>query len=365
MSGEIKHEWDGPVLTVISDSGTSSSNLQGPKGDVGPRGPQGAPGVIYDAEGKLVIDLSPYATQETVDAAIANIPQPDMSNYASKNFVSTEIARAQLEGAGVDTSGFATKDDIANIEVEVDHQTIVVGPNGDLRTSIGGFANQGGGVDYKISGIEFEACNISNGYRRASIGNIGKPWVAGCLYYITMTFKDGSKIGFEAMFKEVYNKDKFLHFTMEEEYDERLLATQNRISSFYPRTSRESSKWLEGDFDFDFMALAEDYTNGSFRPQDFKYQDYVPYKWIVTEVTIEAKDYIPIDANYIPVDGTTIFVNQDGSLSCAVSIDDTGNINLNNYYTKEEVDKLILSINTGGGSGSSSPTYPSGEEVEY
>ena len=34
-------------------------------------------------------------------------------------------------------------------------------------------------------------------------------------------------------------------------------------------------------------------------------------------------------------------------------------------YTKEEVDRLILSINTGGGSGSSSPTYPSGEEVEY
>lgn len=39
--GNIYHEWNGTVLTVTSDSGTSSADL---KGDMGVRGPQGIPG---------------------------------------------------------------------------------------------------------------------------------------------------------------------------------------------------------------------------------------------------------------------------------------------------------------------------------
>lgn len=42
MSG-IYHEWNGTVLTVTSDSGTSSADL---KGEMGIRGAQGAPGAI-------------------------------------------------------------------------------------------------------------------------------------------------------------------------------------------------------------------------------------------------------------------------------------------------------------------------------
>lgn len=38
MAGTIKHEWNGTILTITSDSGTSSANLVGPKGDDGPRG---------------------------------------------------------------------------------------------------------------------------------------------------------------------------------------------------------------------------------------------------------------------------------------------------------------------------------------
>lgn len=44
MPGEIKHQWNGTVLTITSDSGTSSSDLRGAKGDDGIRGPQGLPG---------------------------------------------------------------------------------------------------------------------------------------------------------------------------------------------------------------------------------------------------------------------------------------------------------------------------------
>ena len=39
--GEIYHSWDGTVLTITSDSGTSSADL---KGDMGVRGPQGVAG---------------------------------------------------------------------------------------------------------------------------------------------------------------------------------------------------------------------------------------------------------------------------------------------------------------------------------
>lgn len=43
MSG-ITHEWNGTILTITSDSGTSSMDLKGDKGDDGIRGAQGIPG---------------------------------------------------------------------------------------------------------------------------------------------------------------------------------------------------------------------------------------------------------------------------------------------------------------------------------
>ena len=45
MAGEIYHRWDGTVLTITSDSGTSSADLKGEKGDTGIRGPQGIQGI--------------------------------------------------------------------------------------------------------------------------------------------------------------------------------------------------------------------------------------------------------------------------------------------------------------------------------
>ena len=44
--GGITHSWSGTVLTVSSDSGTSSADLKGAKGDDGARGAQGAVGII-------------------------------------------------------------------------------------------------------------------------------------------------------------------------------------------------------------------------------------------------------------------------------------------------------------------------------
>lgn len=41
MSGTITHSWNGTILTVTSDSGTSSADLKGAKGDTGARGVRG------------------------------------------------------------------------------------------------------------------------------------------------------------------------------------------------------------------------------------------------------------------------------------------------------------------------------------
>jgi hypothetical protein len=44
MAGTITHKWNGTVLTITSDSGTSSADLKGAKGDDGVRGAQGVAG---------------------------------------------------------------------------------------------------------------------------------------------------------------------------------------------------------------------------------------------------------------------------------------------------------------------------------
>ena len=55
MSG-FKHSWNGTILTITSDSGTSSADLKGSAGDIGPRGPQGPAGVSIGANGNIDIN---------------------------------------------------------------------------------------------------------------------------------------------------------------------------------------------------------------------------------------------------------------------------------------------------------------------
>ena len=69
MAGTIEHSWNGTILTITSDSGTSSVDLKGSKGDTGPRGAQGPAGVIVNPDG--TIDTSQYATETYVNAKIA------------------------------------------------------------------------------------------------------------------------------------------------------------------------------------------------------------------------------------------------------------------------------------------------------
>ena len=411
MSGEIRHEWDGTVLTVISDSGTSSADLKGPKGDTGPRGPQGPPGIIINGTGggDPSIDLSEYATTEYVDNSINNLGLDDyadktyvdnsinglnINNYATKTYVATEIAQAQLSGGGsgdVDLSGYATKDDLnsyatkkeisnmatkddltglatkddidsviteddlsnyatkedlANLDVysaEVDNQTIIADENGYYRTAIGGYANQGGGVDYKLHNIEFTPQGYWNGswLYPGPVGNIGKPWNAGCLYHIKMTFKDGVTIEFDASFILKYNSltGKPAGFEMVEEDNFRSI--QNRVSTFYiGLTGGSLASCDDGEFGYSFKQLPEDEDeNGR-----IKYTT-CPDKWILTDIEIYAGDYVPIDGNYIPVDNETIILNDEGKLACTVSIGEGGSVDLNAYATKDYVNNKLTYSN--------------------
>lgn len=116
MAGQIFHEWNGTVLTITSDSGTSSADLKG-VGEMGPRGPQGPAGVSIGEGGS--VDLSNYYTKDEtyskteVDEKIAAVPgggTADLSNYYTKTETDQKIAEAQLGGGEVDLSGYRTLD---------------------------------------------------------------------------------------------------------------------------------------------------------------------------------------------------------------------------------------------------------------
>lgn len=91
MSGNIYHSWNGTVLTITSDSGTSSADL---KGSTGIRGAQGIPGIIINSNGE-------------------SSPAINASDFVLKNDVANMVTKDEL-------SSYATKEDISNMAVKDD-----------------------------------------------------------------------------------------------------------------------------------------------------------------------------------------------------------------------------------------------------
>ena len=118
MAGEIFHEFNGTILTITSDSGTSSVDLKGGKGDTGPRGAQGPAGVIVNPDG--TIDTSAYATEAYVNQKIAEVETSsvDLSNYYTKAQIDAKgyltehqsLAAYALKSEIPDVSGYLTLD---------------------------------------------------------------------------------------------------------------------------------------------------------------------------------------------------------------------------------------------------------------
>lgn len=87
----ISHKWNGTVLTVTSDSGTSSADLKGAKGDDGARGAQGAQGAIDDAV------LDNYAKKLAFNMA--------KTTKATITFTSTSMALIMMRGIAYEAYG--------------------------------------------------------------------------------------------------------------------------------------------------------------------------------------------------------------------------------------------------------------------
>lgn len=412
MAGEVKHQWNGSILTVISDAGASSADLKGPRGETGPRGPQGPGGVIYNDDGELVIDLSPYATTEelmyqiqnnqpdldifatkpyvieTVYGAIPNMApyatqtyvddkikpyatqnyvnqqvnaaRPDLSSYATKSYVdneidnidlptyatkdyvSTEIAKAQLaEVVGdIDLSGFATKDDLTHVETKVDGKSILKDAHGNIYSTLGGY-RQNGAVNYRLTELNYIPTGRwgGNGWIYSdNIGNIGMPFQEGILYNFDLTFKDGYKINFDMAFVNSGNNTKMNAAPEYADFEMNLALYNEHFSGLII--------YQNGDFSIETANSAG---------------TELLDQYILTDITIYAPGYVPIDGNFIPVDNNTIYLNENGKLACAITMDGE-NINLSAYYTKAEVDALIAGLT---GSGGGTIELPSGEEVDY
>ena len=420
MAGEVKHQWNGSILTVISDAGASSADLKGPRGDTGPRGPQGPGGVVYNDDGELIVDLSPYATREELEYAIENnqpdldifatkpyvietvygaLPnmnayatktdldekckpfvsksyvdlaikdnQPDLTPYATKsyvnneienidlpayatkNYVSTEIAKAQLsgggDGSGVDLSGFATKDDLTTVETKVDGKTILRDAHGNIYTSLGGY-KQDGAVNYINNNMHYiPQGNWGGQWSGGGIaGNIGVPFIINTPYQIKLTFKDGYSISFEMVYSSIGTTGQMMTSGEYWDFTLNMGATNTHLSEFVTYSNG------------DFKVATPNYVDTSILLDDY----------ILTGVSVYVPGFIPIDGQFIPVDGNTIYLNEQGKLSCSVDVgggSGSGDISLTNYYTKAEVDALILGL-SGSGGGSAPVDIPSGEEVDY
>ena len=151
MAGTITHSWQGTVLTITSDSGTSSADLQGGKGDTGPRGAQGPAGVIVNPDG--TIDTSQYATETYVNEKIAQVEagSVDLTNYYTK---------AQVDAKIPDITGLASQTWVENKGYLTEHQSLKT-INGESIVGTGNITISGGSAD------------LSNYYTKTEIDNKG------------------------------------------------------------------------------------------------------------------------------------------------------------------------------------------------
>ena len=109
MAGTIKHQWNGTVLTITSDSGTSSCDLKGAKGDDGPRGPQGAPGstIVEDCQKLGGVAAENYALKtDTVENA------NKLGNVAAESYaLKTDTVENANKLGNVAAANYALKTD--------------------------------------------------------------------------------------------------------------------------------------------------------------------------------------------------------------------------------------------------------------
>lgn len=146
MAGEIFHSWNGTILTITSDSGTSSVDLKGSKGDKGTRGAQGPAGVIVNPDG--TIDMSQYATETYVNEKIAEVQtgSVDLSNYYTKPETVTLLNNYATKAEIPDTTGLASQTWVEEKGYLTAHQPLKT-INGESIVGTGNITISGGSAD--------------------------------------------------------------------------------------------------------------------------------------------------------------------------------------------------------------------------
>lgn len=187
MAGTITHVWNGTILTITTDSGTSSADLKGAKGDMGIRGPQGAPGNTTTADltayatkdyvdealknvkpetPEVEVDLSDYYTKEETDdkiqTAVGAIPSVDLTGYATEQFVQDKITEAQL-GDEVDLTGYATEEYVDGAVTAVEEKVYeVVAQTEEDRAAISDLEESLASNYYQKSEVDNKIQNVTN-----------------------------------------------------------------------------------------------------------------------------------------------------------------------------------------------------------
>lgn len=146
MAGTITHSWNGTVLTITSDSGTSSADLQGGKGDTGPRGAQGPAGIIVNPDG--TIDTSQYTTETYVNQKIAEVQtgSVDLSNYYTKPETVSLLNNYATKAEIPDTTGLASQAWVEEKGYLTTHQPLKT-INGESIVGTGNITISGGSAD--------------------------------------------------------------------------------------------------------------------------------------------------------------------------------------------------------------------------
>ena len=197
--GNIYHEWDGTTLIVTSDSGTSSCDLKGSKGDMGIRGPQGEPGIITDALGN-----SALATQTYVDNAVypkldkrnnGNGAYPEIYQISINNGQSTRILQSIWQDDETVLIGYsaAQRDQYGCIQVGTPIKNCDAANKKYVDNAVGGSSWQAGyvaGANEYIVDIEYDEDTdggyyaVANNVHLALWGNTGSTPVIPMLAYI-------------------------------------------------------------------------------------------------------------------------------------------------------------------------------------
>ena len=319
MAGEIKHSWNGTILTITSDSGTSSMDLKGGTGDIGPRGPQGPCGVIYDENGitladnlattdyvdrKIVevttggtVDLEGYATKQYVDETIENI-DVDLTEYATKEYVNETIANADVD---VDLTNYATKQYVDDA-----------------------VKNTGGTVDLSGYATEYYVNNMGSSILETIHEQSGTVIENNTPITLNQTLRYNSTYDFTFVWDDgVVDEVRYQLLKLEEYGDYQGYYKDNGNFSV------PSGRILVFVVYFN-KPVIQSYWNENLVSQKLTGIKIVEVKG--------AKQFLP---QAIPIDNSTIRINAAGQLYSSGS---TGSADLSNYYTKTQVDNKIGSI---------------------